>query len=137
MGVFTRSLALLCSFLVALPSGWCCVFDGTPCCDQRQSVEKAQVPTKQKSCCRHKLIEQKHNESNPAPNPSSPAKQCGCEKAPFVPSEVAQHVPDLIATPLAAPVDSSCSKAGHQSEPCRVFDFSSSHLHVSHCVWLC
>src|SRR5262249_4457984 len=69
MGLLTRSLALLCSFLLALPSGWCCMV-GAPCCHQRRPVERREdqpPPSGHKSCCCHHATKQKHNETTPAP----------------------------------------------------------------------
>src|SRR5262245_9689852 len=102
MALLTRSLALLCSFLLALPSGWCCMV-GAPCCDQRRPVEKGMdqpPPSRHKSCCCHHATEQKHNDPTPARTPSTPLKVCSCEKAPVVISETARLGPDLFVAPL-------------------------------------
>jgi hypothetical protein len=139
MALVIRSLALLCSFLLALPGGWCCMI-GVPCCDQRQPTEKravAPAPARPKSCCCHQPTEQKHNEPTPAPKPSTPVTGCSCDKAPAVAPEAARLGPDLFVAVLATPADSPLSDAGDQSDFCRVFDPPRSRLNVSHCVWLC
>jgi hypothetical protein len=136
MALLARSLALLCSFLLALPSGWCCIV-GAPCCHQRRPVGKRAdqaAPLTHKSCCCH---QQKHNDTTPAPKPSTPLKVCSCEKASVVAPEVARFGPDLFVAPLAIPADLPPSNAGDQSDLCRIFDLPPPSLHVSHCVWLC
>jgi len=139
MGLLTRSLALLCSFVLLLPSGWCCML-GSPCCDQRQPVEKGvdqPPPLGHKSCCCHHATKQKHNDTTPAPKPSTPLKVCSCEKAPVVISEVARLGTDLFVAPLSTPANLPPFNAGEQSDLIRVHDPPSPSLHVSHCVWLC
>ena len=137
MGLVIRSLALLCSFLLALPGGWCCMI-GVPCHDQRQPTEKRTAPpARPKSCCCHQPTEQKHNDPTPAPKPLTPVTSCSCEKAATVAPEPARPGPDLFAAPLATPADSPFTDAGDQSDLCRVFGPPRSPLHVSHCVWLC
>ena len=138
MRLLARSLALLCSFVLPLPSGWCCMV-GAPCCDQRRPVEKRAdqpAPLRHKSCCHH-ATEQKDNDTTPAPKPSTPSKVCSCEKAPVVISEAARLGPELFVAPLASPVDSPSFNTGDQSELIRIHDPPSPSLNVSHCVWLC
>jgi hypothetical protein len=139
MAVVIRSLALLCSIPLALPTGWCCMI-GAPCCDQGQSKETGpdtSCPPARPKCCCDQSTDQTHNDRTPAPNPSAPAKSCSCEKAPTVAPEVARLVPDLFVAPLATPADCPLAKAGDQSELYRIFDPPRLPLHVSHCVWLC
>ena len=138
MALLTQSLALLCSFLLALPSGWCCIV-GAPCGHQRRPVEKRvdQAPPLRHKCCCHQPSEQKYNDTTPAPKPTTPVMVCSCEKARAVGPEVARLGPDLFVAPLATPADLPPSNAGDQSDLCRIFDPPSPSLHVSHCVWLC
>jgi hypothetical protein len=139
MALLARSLALLCSFLLALPSGWCCIV-GAPCCHQRRPVEKpvGQVePSRYRSCCCHHSPEQKQNDTTPARRPSTPVRVCSCEKAPVVAPEVARLGPDLLVAPLATGADMRLTNAGVQSEICRIFDPPFPSPHISHCVWLC
>ncbi len=138
MGLLSRSLALLCIVLLALPSGWCCMI-GAPCCDQRRPVEKRAdqpAPLRHKSCCNH-TTEQKHNDTTPAPKPSTPVKVCSCEKAPVVMPETTRLGPELFVAPLSSAVDSPSFNTGGQSESIRLHDPPSPSLRISHCVWLC
>jgi hypothetical protein len=138
MALLTRCLALVCSVLLALPSGWCCVI-GAPCCDKPRPAEKsvAQAPPVRHKCCCHQSTEQKPNDPTPAPKPSPPIKACSCERAPAVTTEVARLAADLVAAPLATPADFFCCSGIDPSELCRIFDPSPPPLHVTHCVWLC
>jgi hypothetical protein len=140
MAMLTRSLALLCSLLLTLPPGWCCITSLAPCCNQHQPAQEPEAPSapvKHKSCCHHQSTQQKCNDPSPAPKPISPGKVCACEKAPLALNEVARPVLDLLVTPLATLADLSLAKPSAQSELSRIFNPSSSRLYISHCVWLC
>jgi hypothetical protein len=110
------------------------------CCDRRQPVEnRADQPAtlRHKSCCHHNATEQKHNDTTPAPKPSTPLKVCSCEKAPVVISEAARLGPEVFVAPFSSPVDSPFFYTGDQNELIRIHDPPSPSLNVSHCVWLC
>jgi hypothetical protein len=138
MTLLTRSLALLCSFLLALPGGWCCIVS-VSCCHQRRAAEPrvGQAPSLRHNSCCHQPSEQRHNDSTPEPKPSTPVKVCSCEKAPVVPPEISRLGSDLFFATLATPAELPPSYAGDQSDLCRILDPPSPSLQLSHCVWLC
>jgi hypothetical protein len=135
MGIFTRVLTLLCSLLVALPSGWCCVFVPAACCGKQQSAERGTPAPHKNCCCRSKPAQQNDNE--PKSNGSAPAKPCSCEKAPSVPSDMARFVPDLLVQCFERATEFAHFSITEQIQSGRPAGALSPPLHVSHCVWLC
>ncbi|HEV3146634.1 MAG TPA: hypothetical protein VGZ47_22290 [Gemmataceae bacterium] len=138
MAMLTRSLVLLCSLLLALPQGWCCLVGAAPCCNQQQPAEKQELPAKHKSCCCcQELTEHECSKPVPAPKPGKPLKACCCEKALTALPNVERQLPDLVALPLAVSVDVPLFHAVNRIESARRFAVSPFPLHVFHCVWLC
>jgi hypothetical protein len=142
MAMWIRSLALLCSVLLALPPGWCCMVGSAPCCNQCQPVKNEKVPSTHPSshkscCCSSETTEQNSNCPAPSPKPSTPVKPCCCEKAPSSLPEGARLLPDLFVVPLAVLVELPFSNGIDRAAAGPALVDTSPALHVLHCVWLC
>src|SRR5262249_55838430 len=135
MGLLTRTLALLCSFLLALPSGWCCMI-GLPCCQHREAAQTRAAATPKRCCCHHPT-EQKPDGRTPAPKPGTRGTGCSCAKASAVAPKMVRLAPDLFVASLQTPAESHFLNTGNYAGLCRSFEPPRSFLYLSHCAWLC
>jgi hypothetical protein len=126
---------LLCTLLVALPPGWCCVLVPAACCGNQQPVEQRGAPVKHKSCCC--AAKPTQNGSQPKPKGGAPVKSCSCEKPPNVPSDTARFGPDLLALGFVRTTQLAHFSVTEPIQSGRTSPALSPPLHVSHCVWLC
>lgn len=149
-----RQFAVLCSLLLALPSGWCCMLgmsvDGAARAglahhDRLPGELPGPVSPQPKSCCHRAATPQlPASGTDGCPHgPTSPNSSCGCtpEAVVLVKSvsvdELSAVAPmALLPADLLAAIDPHGQSIQHAAPPLLLFASGPS-LHVLQCVWLC
>jgi hypothetical protein len=135
--LFRQVLAFTCSVLVALPPGWCCFIETSPCC-QTQTPPKKEQPADPPPCCccHHQAGAEEHVSDVPA-QPSAPQKLCCCEPTPSALPRIEKFSADLTAVLLPLPVEApTVFSVSVPTGPGSLLS-SSPPLHVLQCVWRC
>jgi hypothetical protein len=131
--LFLRYLVLGCSLLLALPPGWCCIFQ----VQARSKEVKAEVPRPIGSCCGHCRGVVKPQVPTRTPVPALPGK-CPCDDRHSTTPDAHKIVGgDLLiaTTDLVHDLVLSAAEAeGLAGLPVPSSDHS---LRILHCVWLC
>jgi hypothetical protein len=127
---FVRSLVLVCSLPLTLPSGWCCMISlrlFTP----TRSAGAPMVRT----CCGH--CKHAQTPKTPSPKPLPPGK-CPCTDRNLTVQDSLRDVGvELTSLLPAAIIDLSFFHAPLEKVSPNTFPFLSISLQPLHCTWLC